>query len=111
MLVHGEHTDQRTWIPLFSFCYFYHEKDSDALHSKNQAHTLDGIVVDRFLTSNEILIYNPHNQQYYEPNSYRLNPYHLPLSVYSLIIYDSSLFVSLHHDNNALISKPYPLDT
>ncbi len=75
MLVHGVRLDQRTWIPLFSLCYFHHEKDSDASHSKNQAHTLDGIVNGRLPTLNAILVYNPHNQQYYEPNSYRLDPY------------------------------------
>ena len=30
MLAHGTRPDPRTWLPLFSVCYFHHEKDSDA---------------------------------------------------------------------------------
>jgi hypothetical protein len=86
MLIHGVCPDQRIWIPLFSLCYFHHKKDSDASRSKNQARTLDGIVIVRSPTSNAILVYNPHNQQYYEPNSYRLNPRQLPLSVNPSIV-------------------------
>ena len=43
-------------------------------HSKSQAHTMDGIVLGRFPTSNAILVYNPRNQHYYEPNSYKIDP-------------------------------------
>ncbi len=99
MLVHGVCPDQRTRLPLFSLCYFQHEKDSDASRSKNQAHTLDVIVIGQSPTSNAILLYNPCNQRYYEPNSYKLNPYRLPSSVYPTIIYDGGLFVSLHQDD------------
>ncbi len=74
MLVNGVRPDQRTWLPLFSLCYFHHKKDSDASHSKNQAHTLDGIVIGQSPTSNAILVYNPRNQRYYEPNSYKIDP-------------------------------------
>jgi hypothetical protein len=45
MLAHGMRSNPRTWLRLFSVCYFHHEKDSDALHSKSQAHTMDGIVL------------------------------------------------------------------
>jgi hypothetical protein len=45
MLVHGIHPNPRTWLPLFSVCYFHHKKDSDASRSKSQAHTMDGIVL------------------------------------------------------------------
>jgi hypothetical protein len=72
---------------------------------------MDGIVVGRSSTSNAILVYNPCNQHYYEPNSYRFDPYHLPLSVYPNIIYDSELFVSVHRDDSPQISKPYPPGT
>jgi hypothetical protein len=96
MLVHGVRPDQRTWLPLLSLCYFHHEKESNALRSKNQVHTLDGIVIRQSPTSNAILVYNPRNQCYYKPNSYKLDPYHLPSSVYPTIIYDGGLFVSLH---------------
>ena len=45
MLAHAKCPDQRTWLPLFSVCYFHHEKDSNASRSKSQAHTMDGIVL------------------------------------------------------------------
>jgi hypothetical protein len=45
MLVHDVPPDPRTGLPLFLICYFHHKKDSSASHSKNQAHTLDGIVI------------------------------------------------------------------
>jgi hypothetical protein len=111
MLVHGIHPGQRTWLSLFSLCYFHHEKDSDALHSKNQAHTMDGILISCSLTSNAILVYNPRNQKYYEPDSYWLDPYCLPSSVYPNIKYNGGLLVSLHWDETAVISKPFPLGT
>jgi hypothetical protein len=86
MLAHGVQPDQRTWIPLFSLCYFHHKKDSDALHSKSQAHTLDGIVIGRSPTSNAVLVYNPCNQRYYKPDSYQIEPYRLPFSMYPTTI-------------------------
>jgi hypothetical protein len=45
MLVHGVRPDQQAWLPIFSLCYFHHEKDSDASRLKNQAHTLDEIII------------------------------------------------------------------
>ncbi len=98
MLAHGVRPDPRTWLPIFLLCYFHHKKDSNASRSKKQAHTLNGIIIGRSLTSNALLIYNPHNQQYYEPDSYRLDSYCLPSSVYPSIVYDGGLFVSLHRD-------------
>jgi hypothetical protein len=95
MLVHGACPNLRTWLPLFLLCYFHHEKDSDASHSKLQAHTMDGIILGRSPTSNAILVYNPRNQQYYEPDSYRIDPYCLLSSVYPTMRYDGGLFVSL----------------
>jgi hypothetical protein len=59
LLVHGVRPDQRTWLALFSICYFHHEKDSDVQRSKNQAHTMDGIVIGRSPTSNAIVVYTP----------------------------------------------------
>ena len=111
MLAHGVRPDQRTWLPIFSLCYFHHEKDSDAQRSKTQAHTMDGIIVGRSPTSNAILVYNPRNQRYYEPDSYKIDPYRLPSSVYPTIIYDGGLFVSLHRGDVPVISEPYPPGT
>jgi hypothetical protein len=45
MLIHGVRPDPRTWLPLFSICYIHHKKDSNTSHSKNQAHTLNGIII------------------------------------------------------------------
>jgi hypothetical protein len=111
MLVHGVRPDQRTWLPLFSICYFHHEKYSDVQCSKNEAHTMDGIVIGRSPTSNAIVIYNPRNQRYYEPDSYKFDTYRLPSSVYPTIVYDGGLFVSLHRDYAPSISEPYPPGT
>ncbi len=111
MLVHGVRPDPRTWLPLFLLCYFHHKKDSDVSRSKNQAHTLDGIVIGWSSTLNALLVYNPCNQQYYKPHSYRLDSYCLPSSVYPSIVYDGGLFVSLHRDGLAPTNKPYPPGT
>jgi hypothetical protein len=108
MLVHSVRPDQQAWLPIFSLYYFHHEKDSNALHSKNQAHTLDGIIIGQSATSTAVLVYNPCNQKYYEPDSYHLDPYRLPSTVYPTIKYGGGLFVSLHWDEVASISKPFP---
>jgi hypothetical protein len=42
------------------------------------------------ITLNALLIYNPQNQQYYEPDSYRLDSYCLPSLVYSSIAYNEA---------------------
>jgi hypothetical protein len=78
MLVHGARPDPRTWLPLFLLCYFHHKKDSEASRSKSHAHTMDSIVLGRSPTSNAILVYNPRNQCFYKPDSYRLDPFCLP---------------------------------
>ncbi len=108
MLVHGTRPNPRTWLPLFSLCYFHHKKDSGASRSKSHTHTMDGILIGWSPTSNAVLVYNPCNQKCYEPDCYRLDPYHLPLSVYPAIKYNGGLFVSLHRDDTVVISEPYP---
>jgi hypothetical protein len=72
---------------------------------------MDGIILGRSPTSNAILVYNPRNQRYYEPGSYKIDPYCLPSSVYPTIKYDGGLFVSLHSDETPVISEPWVLDT
>ena len=37
MLVHGTQADSRSWLPLFSLCYFHHDADGAIKRSKNQA--------------------------------------------------------------------------
>jgi hypothetical protein len=82
LLVHGISHDERTWVPPFSLCYFHHEKDGDQRRLHNQAHTLDGIIIGHSPTSNALLACNPRNKQYYKPDSYRIDSYWLPGSVY-----------------------------
>ncbi len=86
LLVHGVGHDERTWTPIFSLAYFHHDRDGDESRSHHQAHTMDGIVVGRSPTSNALLLYNPRNKKYYEPNSYCLDPYRLPGSAYPSIV-------------------------
>jgi hypothetical protein len=95
LLVHGIGHNERTWIPLFSLCYFHHECNGDTDWLKLQAHTMDGIVIGRSTTSNSLLVYNPRNKQYYELDSYRLDSYRLPGSDYPDMKYDGGLFCSL----------------
>ena len=78
ILAHGMRPNPRTWLILFSVCYFHHAKDSAASRSKSQAHTMNGIVLGCSPTSNAILVYNTRNQRYYEPDSYTIDPYCLP---------------------------------
>jgi len=94
-----------------TFSHFHHAKDRDVSLSKSQAHTMDGIVLGRSPTSNAILVYNPRNQRYYEPDSCRINPYCLPPSVNPTIKYDGGLFVLLHRDGPPTISEPFPPGT
>ncbi len=80
LLVHGVGHNERPWFPLFLLCYFHHDMDGGVTRSHNQAHMMDGITVGRSPTSNALLVYNPQTKQYYEPDSYRLDPYRLPSS-------------------------------
>ena len=111
LLVHGSGHDERTWFPLFSVCYFHHERDGDIPRSHCQSHTMDGIAIGRSPTSNALLVYNPRTKQYYEPDSYRLDPYCLPLSVYPSLKYDGGLFCSLLRDEGVSGEELYPPGT
>jgi hypothetical protein len=111
LLVHGVGHDPCTWVPIFSLCYFHHKKDGDISQSKHQAHTMDGIIVGRLSILNALLVYNPRNKQYYEPNSYPIDSYRLPSLVYHNIKYDGSLFCHLLYDNNPPVEEPYPPGT
>ena len=52
-------------------------------------------------------VYNPRNKQYYEPDSYRLDPYRLPGSAYPSIKYDGNLFVNLLQDSNPQFEEKF----
>ncbi|KAL7547756.1 hypothetical protein ACHAWF_011034 [Thalassiosira exigua] len=111
MLVHGIHRDQRTWTRIFSICYFHHERDGDVRRSHTQAHTMDGVVVGRSPTSNALLVYNPRTCRYYEPDSYRIDPYRLPSSMYPDVKYDGGLISAILRDDNPAIEEPFPPGT
>jgi hypothetical protein len=111
LLVHGSGHDEQTWFPLFSICYFHHKKDSDVPRSHCQSHKMDGIAIGRSPTSNALLMYNPRTKRYYEPDSYCLDPYHLPSSVYPSLKYDGGLFCSLLCNKNVPVEELYPPGT
>jgi hypothetical protein len=67
--------------------------DYDDTQSKHMAHTMDRLIVGCSPTSNAIMVYNPQNQQYYEPDSYRIDSYWLPASVYPTLKYAAGYFV------------------
>ena len=108
LLAHGVGHDERTWIPIFSLAFFHHETDGDVQRSHHQAHTMDVIVVGRSPNSKAQLVYNPRNKKYYEPDSYRLDPYRLPRSAYPSIKYDGGLFVNLLCNENPQFEEKYP---
>jgi hypothetical protein len=85
MLTHGVCPDQRTWLPLFSLYYFYHEKDSDASRSKNQAHTLDLPLMQLWFTIHAI-----NGTMYPTATSLTHIVYHHPSIPLSFTIEDSS---------------------
>jgi hypothetical protein len=111
LLIHSVGHDKRTWIPLFSICYFLHEKDSDQQRSQHQLHTMDSIVIGCPPTSNALLVCNPRDWQYYKPDSYRIDPYCLPASIYANTKYEGGLFCHLLRDNNPHVEEKYPPGT
>jgi hypothetical protein len=106
LLVHGVSHNKRAWIPLFFLCSFHHKCDSDLQCSKHKAHMMGGIVIGHSPTLNSLLVYNPRNKQYYDPDSYRLDPYRLPGSAYPFIKYDSGLFCSCLCNTKQVAKSP-----
>ncbi len=111
LLVHGVGHNERRWIPLFSFCFFHHNKDSPVKWSKHQAHMMDGIIAGCSLTPNALMVYNPRNNQYYKLDSYRIDSYRLPTLVDPNVKYDGGLFCYLLRDINPLMEEKYPPGT
>jgi hypothetical protein len=107
LLVHGVGHDERTWISLFLLCYFHHKKDGNDTHSKHMAHTMDCVVICCSPTSIPLMVYNPRNHQYYKPDSYCLDSYHLLGSVYPTLKYNGGLFCSLLQDDNSSFKENY----
>ncbi len=69
LLVQGVGHDEQTRTTLFLLCYFHHEEDGDETRSKHMADTMDGVIIGRSPTSNALMVFNPRNGQYYEPES------------------------------------------
>ncbi len=69
------------------------------------------IDVGHLSTSNALLVYNPQTKKFYEPDSYWLDLYCLPSSVYSSVTYDGDIFCSFHWDNTPVMKEPSPPDT
>jgi hypothetical protein len=86
-------------------------KKTETSNAKHQAHTMDGIIIGRSATSNALLVYNPRNKQYYEPNSYRIDSYRLPGSIYCNLKYNGGLFCYLYRDESPPIEDLYPPGT
>ncbi len=66
------------------------------------------MAIGRSPTSNACLVHNPQTKKYYEPESYRLDPYWLPSLVYPNLKYNSRLFFSLYCNKNPFVEEPYP---
>jgi hypothetical protein len=110
LLIYGVGHNEGRRIPLFSMRYFHHEKDGDQTLSKHQASTMDGIIVDCSPTLDAIVVYNPCNWQYYEPDSYQIDSYCLLGLVYPAFKYDGDLFCLLLKDNTpSFEEKKYTL--
>ncbi len=108
LLVYGVGHDKRTWIPLFLLCFIHQDKGSPVKQSKHQAHTMDGIVIGCSPIPNALMVYNPCNKQYYEPDSYQIDSFRLPNSVYPDIENDGGLFCYLLRNNNPSMEEKYP---
>ena len=111
MLVHGTKPDIWSWFPLFSVCYFHTTKDGNISRSKNQAKAMDGIAIGHSPTYNALLVYIPRNKNFYEPETYSLDPYRVPGSIYPNVKYYGELFCFLAKDGKPPQDKVYPPGT
>ncbi len=108
MIVHGIGHNVRTWTPLFSLCYFHHKKDGDNTGTKHMAHMMDSVIVGWSPMSNALMVYNPRNCQYYKPDSYQIDSYRFPGSVYPILGYDGGLFCYSLPNDNPPFEEKYP---
>ena len=111
LLVHGVPPDCRSWLPIFSVCYFHHDRDGSTKRSKNQANSMDGIILGRSRTSNAALVYNPRTKKFYEPDSYKIDPHRSPSAIYPDIKWDGGLFCHLKRDAVTPQDEAYPPGT
>ncbi len=68
---------------------------------------MDGVIVGWSPTSNALMVYNPCNHQYYKPDSYWIDSYRLPRSVYPTLRYDGGIFCSLLCNDDPLFEEKY----
>ena len=77
-LVHHVPPDTRTWFPLFSIIFFYKKTDEDQDRTSFQLKAMIGIAVGCSTKTNALSVYNPTTKKYYEPDTYKFDPSHLP---------------------------------
>jgi len=111
-LIHHSPPDSRLWFPLFSVGYFHHTRDGSVERSSFQAQTMEGIAIGRSESSNAMVFFNPRTRQYYEPDTYKLDPSRLPSSVWPQEIrYDGGIFADLYRDDNPNVPEHLPPGT
>ena len=71
---------------------------------------MDGIIVGRCPDSTAVLLYNPQNKNFYQLDSYHIDPHRLPGSIYSNIKYDGGLFCALKRDETTSQDEEFPPD-
>ena len=110
IIMHSTKPDIQPWfLFLFSVCYFYTNKDGKVSQSKNQANYMDGIAVRCSPRSNALLVYSPRNKKFYGPETYRLNHYQIPGSMYLDNNYDGCCSIIL--SRMELRPETYPPST
>ncbi len=59
-----------------------------------------------------MVFYNPKTKQYYEPDTYKLDPSRIPSTVWPQHIqYDGGIFADLYRDANPHVPEPFPPGT
>ncbi len=63
-------------------------------------------------TSNAMVFYNPTTNQYYKPDTYKLDPSRLPSTAFpKTIVYNGGIFADLYRDNTPHVPEPFPPGT
>ena len=111
-LVHNSKPDFKTWIELFYVGYFNHDTDTADSHFKLQTHTLDGIFVVQYSSSNSIVFYNPITFSYYYPTDFSIDKSRLPITNFpNSLIFDGGLTFGQLINKTDPIYEPFSLGT